>query len=202
MTLFLAPDCQWPWRSRANTFDVDDIFTELLRAPANPRRCHSGESSSSRRRVEETENAYQIHVEVPGVPQENIKVTLEDGALSIKAESNRRTFSYQYRLPKAGVDEANITASLDNGLLELVVPKIPPQVPRSIPIGTAATSISCTGRATAQVDTGSGPYDDTKTPEGSDWDVVGRPQAARETPVESNSETQPVDANLAEEREA
>jgi len=111
---------------------------------------------STRASTTETDESYVISIEVPGIPQENISISLEENVLKItgehhesrtttnKKESNSSTdganddstyhrshghVSYAYRLPTTGVDHAKVMASLENGLLQVTVPKITPVLP-------------------------------------------------------------------------
>ena len=86
----------------------------------------------------ENENAFQIHVAVPGLEKEDIKIDLKDRVLTVSGErkleketkeNNFRsietqygTFSRAFTLPE-NVNAEKINAKYNNGILELVVPK-------------------------------------------------------------------------------
>jgi HSP20 family protein len=89
--------------------------------------------------VTETENAYLIHSEMPGVKKEDIDVAIEGNQVTITAEvkqawekkegdrmlRNERYFGNIYRsftLP-AELDESASVATYDNGVLELKLVK-------------------------------------------------------------------------------
>ncbi|TVR22795.1 MAG: Hsp20/alpha crystallin family protein [Anaerolineaceae bacterium] len=99
--------------------------------------------------VNESDTAYTITAEMPGVNADNININLHDGLLTISAEifapevgENERTlvqervygkFSRSVRLPNTvDIDSAN--ASFDDGVLTLVLPKTPEVQPRQIPV--------------------------------------------------------------------
>lgn len=100
--------------------------------------------------VHEDSDAYVVHVEVPGVPRENLDIAMHDGALLIRGrkESNsasgdarfRRveraygTFARALQLPR-NVDPERISASLNDGVLEVRLPKREELKPRRIAIG-------------------------------------------------------------------
>jgi HSP20 family protein len=90
--------------------------------------------------VTETEGAYEIAAELPGLDEKNIEVKVADDMLSIKGEkkeekeekkkdyylSERRygAFERSFRLPD-GVDADKIEASFKNGVLTVKLPKTP-----------------------------------------------------------------------------
>lgn len=94
--------------------------------------------------VKELENSYQIDMELPGFNKEDVKVTLEDGYLTVQAKrleekkdsSNekyirRERYSGQYQrsfyLGKQ-VTEEEIKAKFKDGILTLDIPKKSPQI--------------------------------------------------------------------------
>ncbi|MDQ3875534.1 MAG: Hsp20/alpha crystallin family protein [Actinomycetota bacterium] len=86
--------------------------------------------------IEETDDAYVVEAEVPGVNREDVNVELVGNDLSITGEikererkglirrQTRRTgrFDYRVSLPNQ-VDAGKIDASLENGVLTVRVPK-------------------------------------------------------------------------------
>jgi HSP20 family protein len=96
----------------------------------------------------ETEDAYELHATVAGVPQDGVEVTFESGMLSITAKAApveiQGTFIRQERpwgnwsrkleLPK-GIDSAKIAAQFENGVLRVHVPKAAKVEPVRIAIG-------------------------------------------------------------------
>jgi HSP20 family protein len=128
------------YNSALNDF-VPTSFNNLIDRFFNESLSRSGGSSYSfvpRVDVVETENAYEIHVSVPGVTKEDFKIDLNDSLLTIsgerkftkeKKENNFRsietqygTFSRSFSLPE-NVDAAKIDAKYVNGILEITVPK-------------------------------------------------------------------------------
>lgn len=88
--------------------------------------------------VTETDKAYEITIELPGLDEKNIEVNLANGGLTIKGEkkeekeetkkdyyvSERRYGSFEryFGLPD-GVDADKIEATFKNGVLKVVLPK-------------------------------------------------------------------------------
>ncbi len=98
------------------------------------------------------DNAYRIAVELPGVAEEDIHVTVDDGLVTVRGEkkSSREEkgetwyfserqfgmFSRSFRLPP-DADEGRVSAELKNGVLTVIVPRLAPdaaQEPKRIPI--------------------------------------------------------------------
>ncbi|MHC0053815.1 Hsp20/alpha crystallin family protein [Actibacterium sp. D379-3] len=88
------------------------------------------------------EDAYRITVELPGVAEEDIHLSLEDGVVTVKGEkrsareeagetwffSERQygSFSRSFRLPP-DADAGGISADLKDGVLAVTVPKKAPR---------------------------------------------------------------------------
>jgi HSP20 family protein len=106
--------------------------------------------------VWETEDELVYAFDLPGIPEEEIAVELEDGALTVSAERQRghkvegdRFYRYERRfgsfsrtigLPQ-GVSEDAITANYENGVLEVHVAKPEQPKPRRIQVGSAQPTI-------------------------------------------------------------
>ena len=91
--------------------------------------------------VKETENDFKIEVAAPGLNKEDIKVELENGVLTISAETKtektegdkdsrytRREFSYtsfkrSFSVNEDTVDAEKIEGKYENGVLHLLLPK-------------------------------------------------------------------------------
>ncbi len=88
--------------------------------------------------VEETEKEYRIEVAAPGLEKKDMKISVNDGVLTISSEKKneneetndhyiRREFSYSsfsrsFTLPE-GTNSDNISASHKNGVLNISIPK-------------------------------------------------------------------------------
>lgn len=97
-------------------------------------------ASAMRVDVEENENAYVMEVDLPGVKQEDIDLTVDDDVLTITARMNlhkkekgrnyvyneRRTGQFQRRFNLEGIRQDAIAASYDSGVLMLNLPKVEP----------------------------------------------------------------------------
>lgn len=93
-------------------------------------------------------DAYEVRVEMPGVPKGNVKIDLEEDVLSIRGERQSSlpegwkplhrelsTVGYQLRLRlNMPVDEDKLTAALENGVLTLKLPVKEAAKPRRIEV--------------------------------------------------------------------
>lgn len=101
--------------------------------------------------VEETEDGFTMHVELPGVKPDQVDVSLEENVLTVSGERNfydeknadgfRRVerrfgrFHRAVRLPDR-VDPDKVTASYKDGLLTVIVAKSEAAKPRRIAVST------------------------------------------------------------------
>ena len=89
--------------------------------------------------VKETDGGYTVHAEVPGVPKEDIHVSIEGNVVSLRAEVRQHdqktegekvlrseryfgSVARSFQLP-VDVDAAQAKAKYDNGVLTLTLPK-------------------------------------------------------------------------------
>ena len=114
--------------------------------------------------ISERKDAYLVTVELPGVEADDLKVTLEDGLLTIQGERHfahdsseqqfhrveRRygAFRRSITLP-AHVMAEGIEASADNGVLQIVVPKMEEATPKRIQVRPGGQREAVAGTAPA-----------------------------------------------------
>jgi HSP20 family protein len=89
--------------------------------------------------VKESEHAYIVHAEVPGVPKEDIHVSVDGGLVTLRAEVKQQdaqnkdekllrseryygAVSRSFQLP-LDIDQSLAKAKYDNGVLVLTLPK-------------------------------------------------------------------------------
>ena len=125
--------------SRSGLFD--DFFKDF--APAFYVRPLHGdalpEPSQIKIDVKEDDAAYTVHAEVPGVPKEDINVSIDGNVVSLRAEVRQHdqktegekvlrseryfgSVARSFQLPD-DVDAAQAKAKYDNGVLTLTLPK-------------------------------------------------------------------------------
>jgi HSP20 family protein len=97
--------------------------------------------------VEETDDAYTVELDLPGVAREDVDIQLDDRRLTVSGDVeekerkgilHRRTrrvgrFHFSVTLP-GDVDAGNVSAQLHDGVLTVHVPKSAQAKPRRIPI--------------------------------------------------------------------
>lgn len=129
---------------RRSVFDIDNIF-ENFWAPM-PGIGSSG-TFSPRVDVKDKGDHVEISAELPGVKKDDINITLENGILTLTAETRHeekeekqgRIIRQERRYGKylrsfdlgSGVNENDIKASFADGILTLTAPKAQEQLPES-----------------------------------------------------------------------
>lgn len=96
--------------------------------------------------VAESETSLTFHAELPGIPKDNVKITVTDGnILTIRGEKKREdkqegknfmrversygSFARTFTLPD-NLNTDAIKASFDNGVLNIEIPKVEPAKPK------------------------------------------------------------------------
>lgn len=114
----------------------NNVFDDFFNTPFFTR----SESSMMKTDIKEHDNGYELTIDMPGVKKEDIKAELNDGYLTVSAESNsskdekdekgkyicreRYTGSYSRSFYVGdAVTEEDIKAKFENGTLTLEVPK-------------------------------------------------------------------------------
>jgi HSP20 family protein len=131
--------------------EMNRLFNTVFDAPA------PGNGATMRRWMPamdliESDDHFVLRADLPGMDENDVKIELEDGALTIagerkdehesKAEGYYRverafgSFSRSLTLPK-GVDPEGVSAGFDRGVLEVRIPKPEQRKPRRIEISNA-----------------------------------------------------------------
>ncbi|MCD7885607.1 MAG: Hsp20/alpha crystallin family protein [Lachnospiraceae bacterium] len=118
----------------------DDFFDDFFHEPVFRGNAARGQADLMRTDVKETQTAYELTMNLPGVKKEDVKAKLKDGYLTIQATTDssndqkddggkyvRRerytgTYSRSFYVGEA-VKQEDITAKFENGTLILTVPK-------------------------------------------------------------------------------
>ena len=121
--------------------DVNSIFDNMWRGFGSP--AVTGEGATTRLQpttdIAETDQEYEVTVELPGIDEKDVEVTLSNGVLSIKGEKkfereekkkdyylSERSFGCfqrSIRVPD-GVDPEKVNAAFNKGVLTLKLPKL------------------------------------------------------------------------------
>ena len=111
------------------------------------------EQFSPRVDIAETEKAISLHVEIPGVQKDDVKISInEDRILSIRGEKRQSetiegqqfvrmeshfgTFARSFTLSDS-IDINAIQAEFNKGILQITLPKVEPEKPKSIEVPIA-----------------------------------------------------------------
>jgi HSP20 family protein len=139
-----------PFLTRLDPFgeSFEDVFRRMLR----PVRweVEGGGPQDIKVDVEESDKAYTVKAEVPGVKKEDINVQIDGNVVSITAESKRekevkekgkviRSERYYGALSRRftlmqDIDEAKAEARYVDGVLELMLPKKAPAASRRVTV--------------------------------------------------------------------
>ena len=104
--------------------------------------------------IAETDDEIEIKADLPGIPEENVEVTLEDDILCLRAEKKSESekddknwkvversygfFERQIRVPQ-GLDAEQVQATFDKGVLTVTMPKPPTPEPAAKRIAVKST---------------------------------------------------------------
>ena len=129
---------------RSDPFDV--AFREFFRNMLRPTRLELDTEPEVRLDMKETEKAYTIHAEMPGVKKEDIEVSIDGNLVTIRAEVRREKGETMLRSERyygammrsftlaSEVDEKAAAAKLTDGVLELTLPKKPGSAGRKLTV--------------------------------------------------------------------
>ena len=137
---------------RSAYFDnFSDVFNGFFRTPLTHQLVRKARIPAVD--VAETDTAYQVKAELPGIRKEDLDVTVDDGVLTIKAEHNdnqeqtengqlirqERSYGKFVRSLRLGttVDEETITAEYRDGVLHITLPKAKEVQPRKVEVSVA-----------------------------------------------------------------
>ena len=122
-------------QTRQNNYDLFDVFDDFFK----PMFFEEG-NRELRTDIKETENAYELDFELPGYGKDEIKVSLENGYLTVSAEKQKREEEGKKYLRReireqtsrsyyvgSDITREQIKAKYANGILSLTVPKKGPE---------------------------------------------------------------------------
>ena len=122
-------------QKRDNNYDLFDAFDDFFRP------VFYDENKDLRTNIKETENGYELEVEMPGYSKDQIKVALENGYLTVSAKKEQKEEGDKKHYVKKEISEScsrsyyvgddikqeDVKAKYDNGILCLNVPKSQPK---------------------------------------------------------------------------
>jgi HSP20 family protein len=129
--------------------EMDNLFDRIWTDGGNDRNWNSLEVFNPQANIAETENTYEVSLELPGMKPEEVTVELKDGQLWISGEkkeeheeNDKRYHSIERRYGRfqrvmnlgGAVDEEHIDASFKDGVLTVTVPKSEAAKPKRIEV--------------------------------------------------------------------
>jgi len=133
-----------PWGN-----DFNDVFESFFRPTRSVEEATS-ENLVPALDIREREHDFLVHADLPGVKKENIDINLENGVLTITAESKQETeekdgerllrqerrYGRYVRSLRLGndIDGTKVKASYDDGVLEVTLPKAEASKPKKIAV--------------------------------------------------------------------
>lgn len=126
--------------------ELDRLFGDLERAPS------FGVAPAPTVTFEESDAALKLRVDLPGVNEKDVEISVTANTLSLKAErkidapegytAHRRertafSFAQSYELPTR-IDPEKVEASLKQGVLTLTLPKVAEAQPKKVTVTAAA----------------------------------------------------------------
>ena len=142
--------------------EMDRLFTDFFPAPSGESGDAGSPSWAPRTDVVETDDAYLIAMDLPGVTPEDVEVHFDDGTLRVSGarevrsehENARfhqieRSYGQFFRSFRLGsdVDTEGIDATYDMGILTIEVPKAEARKPRQISVRTGTPAEAKTVRS-------------------------------------------------------
>lgn len=143
-----------PYRSHESVWDfmseVERAFDDLWQtSAARTPRAAALETFTPAVDLHENKDFYLVSMDLPGVPEKNIKIDAQQGRLTVSGERSREDksenglfrrfervhgrFERSFALPQ-NVDQERIQARYENGVLEIVIPKAEVAKSRTIQI--------------------------------------------------------------------
>ncbi|NCC73375.1 MAG: Hsp20/alpha crystallin family protein [Sphingobacteriia bacterium] len=118
---------------------LSDLFDNLFGSNVGERMEKRAYDCAPSTNIIETNDSFELHMAVPGVKKEDVKIDLEKNILSISSEKkaeekadegvkySRREFAYgtfcrSFTLPET-IDTDKIKADMADGILKIVLPK-------------------------------------------------------------------------------
>jgi HSP20 family protein len=149
-TLIRSP--RGPFLRRAND-DFDALFQDFFRPMRWVEEEEARVGLAPRMDVVERDDEFVVHAELPGVNKDAIEVSIEDGVITVSAETRSETeekegdrvirqerrygkYLRSLRLGK-DIDQKRVRATYKDGILELVLPKAEEVKPRKITVGVS-----------------------------------------------------------------
>ena len=154
LALFRRP--RLPVSNRIFDSDVGEMFSEMNKLMQSMQSSLNLDVMNQNRNysLQETEDAYELEIEMPGLGEEDIDISLSDNILSISGRKElsadeskddkeqgkvqrRSQVSYTFNLDRQ-INSENIHAEFDKGILNISLPKAEESKPKKIEIAKSS----------------------------------------------------------------
>ncbi len=131
---------------RWNPFDISSVLDEDFNLPTIPGLSRLGQGLN----IYETNDSLVAEAAVPGVDEDRVDVTIDDGIVRISAQkeedkeergkrryfmsSMSTSYNYAFKLPAGVVGDEEPATELDNGVLRLIFPKVQKAPPKKLKV--------------------------------------------------------------------
>ena len=136
--------------TRWNPFrDIDDAFNHYHAGALTQSSDDTSSEWSPLADITETEEAFHVKAELPGIKKEDVNVTLSNGVLTLRGERKTEkevkdekmhrierfqgTFVRRFDLPD-NIDQDDISAQYTDGVLDLIIPKTSKKSPETLKV--------------------------------------------------------------------
>lgn len=139
---------------RWNPWNIDRFFEDDFELPTIP---GVSRLMGQGLNIYETESEVVAEAALPGIPEDKIDVTYENGVVRVSAtaedkkeEKDKRryfmssmntSFNYSFRLPEGVVQNVEPSAELEDGILKLTFKKVEKKEPKKITVTKKAKAI-------------------------------------------------------------
>jgi HSP20 family protein len=149
-TTTVSPQPLQRWQPFSELEHLQEHMDRLMQSVWSPLGTGNGGAWMPVSDIEETEDAWIIEAELPGVDRKDVNVELRDSELIIAGEikekerkgilrrQTRKTGQFEYRVTLPGQsDQEHVDANLHDGVLTVRVPKTDQAKPRRIEVKAA-----------------------------------------------------------------
>lgn len=130
----------------------DDLFDRFMRSPLSLFDELDQGSWRTDVDIEQTDDAFLVSIDMPGVKNEDIKIDISGNVLSVSGERKTRRkgddqhyesygrFQRSFTLPST-IDPQRVEANLEDGVLQIALPIAEQSKPRSVQVQTGKSGL-------------------------------------------------------------
>lgn len=139
---------------RWNPWNISSLFEDDLELPSLPGLSRLGQGLN----IYETEDSIVAQAALPGIPEDKVDVSVDDGVVRISASGEEKqeekgqrryfmssmtsSYNYSFRLPQGVVEDKEPEAEMDNGVLTLTFNKVKKAPPKKVKVVKKAKTAS------------------------------------------------------------